>query len=221
MSDLLVFRTCHPLYATFLLDHLGIADFAEIVQALESVLEMPGSVVPQVRVPWPADLPPGPLARLRLDPELLSRGLITQRDLDPASVEPELDAFGKPIRTYYVPLGDRLRRLFDAEYGHVGDLRTTSVWVVGDLLKFGGNFQQYVTGRDLTKQEGLLFRHLLRMILLCQEFKQRTPKGMSSEQWGTYLDRISTTLTESCHEVDPESTDKMLEALQEGEDSLL
>lgn len=215
LDDLLVFRTCHPLYATFLLDHLGIADFAEIVQALESVLEFPGSVIPLVRVPKPEELPPGPLASLRIDPELLSRGLITAQDLDPSSVEPELDAFGKPIRVFHVPLGDRLRRLFDAEYGFVGDLRTASVWVVGDLLHFGGDFQKYVTSRDLTKQEGLIFRHLLRMILLCQEFKQRTPKGMPAEEWQGYLDRIQTTLSESCHAVDPESTDKMLESMRE------
>lgn len=35
-----------------------------------------------------------------------------------------------------------------------------------------------MTSRDLTKQEGLPFRHLLKMILLCGEFSQVTPIGM-------------------------------------------
>src|SRR5207253_1265713 len=41
LDNLLVFRSIHPLYGAFLLDHLGIADRNERIQALESVLEMP------------------------------------------------------------------------------------------------------------------------------------------------------------------------------------
>lgn len=218
MSRLLSFRGCHPIYGTFLLDHLGIADRAERIQILESVLEIPGSMIRDVRVPGPHELPPGPLATHRIDPVLMSRGLISQSELDPDSVEPELDNFGKPIRTYAVPLGDKMRRLFDSEYPGVQDLRIRSAWVVGQLLHYGGDFQTYVTSKDLTKQEGVIFRHLLRMILLCQEFSQFCPTGTTEEEWQTEMTSISDQLTETCRVVDPESTDKALESMAAGPD---
>ncbi len=76
LDQLLVFRSIHPLYGAFLLQHLGIADRNERLQALESVLEMPRSVLRYVRVPCADDLPPGPLATTRLDEELIRRGLM-------------------------------------------------------------------------------------------------------------------------------------------------
>jgi len=213
LGQLMLFRSCHPIYGMFLLDHLGLADRAEKIQLLESVLEVPTSLLSQVRVPWPSELPPGPLARLRLDPELMKRGLITQRELDPSSIEPELDSFGKPIRVFPVPLGDRMRRLFDSEYPGVQDLRTRSVWIVGDLISAGGTFHHYVTTRDLTKQEGVVFRHCLRMILLCEEFAQHCPVGMTPEEWTSELSWLSEVLVNRCREVDPESTDTTLESM--------
>ncbi|QDT31362.1 DEAD/DEAH box helicase [Thalassoglobus polymorphus] len=218
MSQLLSFRGCHPIYGTYLLDHLGIADKAERIQLLESVLEIPGSMIRDVRVPGPEELPPGPLALHRIDPELMSRGLISQAELDPDSVEPELDNFGREIRVWSVPLGDKMRRLFDSDYPHVNDLRTRSAWVVGQLLHFGGDFQKYVTTKDLTKQEGVIFRHLLRMILLCQEFSQFCPVGAEHKEWSAEMNEISDQLTETCRQVDPESTDKALEAMASSPD---
>lgn len=214
LDELMKFRTCHPLYGMFLLDHLGLADRVERIQILESVLELAGSLVPWVRVPPPSELPPGPLASFRIDPELTRRGLITQREIDPSSLEPEFDAFGKPIRVWPVPLGDKLRRLFDNEYPRVEDLRTRAVWVVGDLIAVGGDFHRYVTTRDLTKQEGIVFRHSLRMILLCEEFAQFCPVGISPEEWRSEMSWISEILINSCREVDPESTDKALEGME-------
>ncbi|WP_437194647.1 DEAD/DEAH box helicase [Planctomicrobium sp. SH527] len=214
LTQMMQFRSCHPIYGMFLLDHLGLADRCERIQLLESVLEIAGSILPYVRVPPPSELPPGPLAVHRINPELMRRGLITQRELDPSSVEPEFDSFGKPIRVWPVPLGDRMRRLFDNEFPGVQDLRTRSVWVVGDLITVGGDFNKYVTTRDLTKQEGIIFRHCLRMILLCEEFAELCPAGITHEEWKSDLAWISEVLINSCREVDPESTDKALEAME-------
>src|SRR6516165_8482928 len=86
LDHLLVFRSVHPLYGAFLLQHLGIADRSERLQALESVLEMPRSVLRWVRVPRPDDLAPGPLASTRLDEELIRRGLMIAK---PPPVEGE------------------------------------------------------------------------------------------------------------------------------------
>lgn len=213
LSELLHFRSCHPLYGNFLLDHLGIADRAERIQILESVLEVPGSFLGKVRVPWPDQLPPGPLAVHRVDPELIRRGLITPGELDPSSVETERDAFGKPIREWFVPLGDKLRRLFDSELPGVEDLRTRSVWIAGDLLLSGLDFHKFVTTRDLIKQEGLVFRHFLRLILLCDEFLPFCPVGTTHEEWQSDLHWIREALKDTCWEVDPESTDSALEQM--------
>ena len=117
-------------------------------------------------------------------------------------------------RRWPVPLADKLRLLFGSEYPDVRDVRTTPSWVVGDLLHFGGDFDKYVRGRDLTKQEGLIFRHLLRMILLCGEFAQIPPPNSDATAWRDELRELSDLLTESCRSVDPESTDKVLENMQ-------
>ncbi|MCA9089449.1 MAG: DEAD/DEAH box helicase [Planctomycetaceae bacterium] len=220
LASILDFRTCNPIYASFLLDHLGLANRAERIQALESVLDVPGSLLFQVRAPGPDILPPGPLARYRLDTLLLERGLATANELNPAAAEPEFDNFGKPIRVWPLVLGDKLRRFFESELPGVSALRTAPVWIAGDLLlTFGGNFQKYVTSRDLTKQEGLVFRHLLRLILLCKEFELHCPQGEDAEAWRTELQELSQELTESCRIVDPESTDDWL--ARNNEDPLL
>jgi hypothetical protein len=67
------------------------------------------------------------------------------------------------------------------------------------------------------KQEGILFKHLLRMILLCDEFAQLTPKDISAEEWRASLARVSEVLTAACRTVDPQSTDELLEELAEAE----
>ncbi|MGH7128387.1 MAG: DEAD/DEAH box helicase, partial [Planctomycetaceae bacterium] len=86
------------------------------------------------------------------------------------------------------------------------------VWSVGDVLRFGGDFNKYVTARSLTKQEGIVFRHLLRMILLCGEFAEVTPNGADADELRAELREIAARLTETCREVDPESTDKAIES---------
>ncbi|MCA9056068.1 MAG: hypothetical protein KDA75_19685, partial [Planctomycetaceae bacterium] len=218
LGDLLLFRSVNPLYGRFLIDLLGRASREERVQALESVLELPRSILPQVRVPSPERLPPGPLARGWLDNEVIRRGLATTDDLYPKAFDDEDDPqrkFGGPQRRFAIPFADKVRMLFDSEYPGVSGLTTTAVWVVGDVLHFGGDFQKYVTSRDLTRQEGLVFRHLLRMILLCEEFAQLTPPGTTSEEWTRELREIIRVCTESCRQIDPESTDKLLEVMHE------
>src|SRR4030065_515971 len=68
-----------------------------------------------------------------------------------------------------------VRRLFDYDFPGVRDLRTSPVWAAGELLQFGGDFNQYVTSKSLQKQEGMIFRHALRLILLVNEFVQVCP----------------------------------------------
>ena len=198
----------------YLIEQLGIADEAERIQALESVLEIPGSVFLDVKAPGPEELPPGPLAAGWLDPLLIERGLATAEEIDPTKQEE--DAYGRR-RSRGLLLGDKLRRIFDSEYGNISPLRTSPVWVAGELLQFGGDFQKLVTSRDLTKQEGILFRHLLRFILLCGEFADLCPPGLDGAEWRSWLRDTADTVTAACRSVDPESTDKSLESMTQAD----
>jgi superfamily II DNA/RNA helicase len=213
LDQLLVFRSVHPLYGAFLLQHLGLADRNERLQAFESVLEMPRSVLRYVRVPFPEDLPPGLLATTRLDADLINRGLMVAKP-PPAEGEEEADDDWSPSwqerETRPPTLAEKLRLLFDAIYPEVDDVMTQSVWAAGELMSFGGNFNKFVQARDLVKQEGIIFRHLLRLILLLGEFAQVTPDGMDAAAWQSELREIADQLTASCREIDPTSTDEAM-----------
>jgi len=220
LGKLMLFRSVNPLYGVFLINQLGIADRAERIQAVESVLELPGSVAHFVRVPRQDELPPGPLARLRLDEQLLQLGLATPEEL----VEQPRDPEAGPRRTFdeepkwVLTLAAKLRLLFDYECPGVRDLRTSPVWAAGEVIEFGGDFDKYVTSKRLQKQEGMVFRHLLRMILLLAEFKQLSPPESTAEDWCADLDDLIARLTDTCRAVDPTSTEKTL-AQAQGEDA--
>lgn len=219
MAKVLLFRGINPLYAIFLINQLGIADRNERVQAMESVLELPGSVAHYVRVPKQRELPPGPLATMRLDAQLLQLGLATPEELSP-SARDEQDEDQRRLeddgeRKWILTVAEKLRRLFDYDYAGVHDLRTSPVWAAGELLQFGGDFNKYVTSKSLQKQEGMVFRHALRLILLVNEFLQLTPPDTTEEEWRGDLTDIAAKLTESCRRVDPESTDKALEDIEQ------
>ncbi|MEO1999264.1 MAG: DEAD/DEAH box helicase, partial [Planctomycetaceae bacterium] len=155
LQQLLTFRSINPIYGVFLLQHLGLADRCERLQLLESVLGISGSLLRQVRVPPPDVLPPGPLTLERIDPLILRRGLATSEELQ-GNDDPYDRDFRAPL-----PLADKIRRLFDSEFPGIDGLRTAPIWIGGDLLEFDGDFEKLVRGRDLVKQEGLIFRHVL------------------------------------------------------------
>jgi hypothetical protein len=212
LKQLMVFRSVHPLYGLFLLDHLGKSEDHELVQVLESLLEMPGSVAKSLRVPWPDELPPGRLSLEVIDPTILTRGLATQEDLYPQADQSDVEP---ALRKYPVPLAQKVRMMFESEIDHAGGLFVTPVWAVGDLLAHGGDFDKFVRARDLIKQEGVLFKHLLRMILLCREFAQLTPRDTQPEDWSARLTSISEALAGACRTVDPQCTGETLEEAAE------
>lgn len=214
MKRLLGIRSINPLYAVYLVNQLGIADRNEKIQAFESVLEMPGTAARLARVPWYEDMPAGPLATLRLDQELLQLGLATALQLGaPMSFEEKEEQRSLPYeeRIKIFTLAEKLRLLFDAQFPDVHTLYTTPVWAVGELLEFQGQFNKYITARGLQKQEGIFFRHFLRMILLLKELSSLHPPEVTLAEWQCELNEIATMLTECCRQVDPESTDKTLE----------
>lgn len=212
LARLTLLRGVNPLYGVYLVNQLGIADRTERIQAFESLLEMPGSVAKLVRVPRYDEMPPGPLAVNRLDGELLRMGLATAEQLG-GPVEETDDKEFVPFdqRPKILTLADKLRVLFDASFPEVHSLRTTPVWAAGEVLEFNGQFNKYITARGLQKQEGVIFRHLLRLILLLKELSQLHPPEVTEDEWRNELGDISDRLIDCCHEVDPASTDQALE----------
>jgi hypothetical protein len=210
MAGLLAFRSIHPVYGAFLLEHLGKADGTERLQALESVLELPRPILKFVRPPWPDELPPGPLATGYLDAELVRRGLMAAAPA-PGEDEDERDDDDR-FAERPLSLAEKLFALYEAQYPGAADLQVQGVWAANAILRdFAGNFNSYVRGRDLAKQEGLVFRHLLRLILLCGEFATLTPVDGDGEEWRAYLRELSEQLTATCRAVDPTSTDEAIE----------
>lgn len=209
LAELLKLRGINPLFGLFLVRQLDIADMAERVMALESLLELPGSIGSFVRIPKQRDLPPGPLQTQRLDRELLESGLASAEELIEKTEEEEeaeresRRRFGgyAEERVFVLTLPEKLGRLFAHRFPDVY-VKIVPVWAVGEVLfEFKGDFNKYVTSKGLQKQEGIVFRHLLRMVLLIEEFKEMV-------EWSDELAELGRMLVECCRRVDPMSTEE-------------
>ena len=212
MEGLLHLRGVHPLYGLFLMNHLGIADRTERIQAMESLLELPRSLGKAIRIPPLDEMPAGPLAATRLDAQLLKLGLATSEEL--GAVDPdEEDERGwfDEERVFVLTLPHKLQRLFQYDFPGVDDLRVWPAWVAGAVLEFGGDFNKYITSYKLQKQEGMVFRHLLRMVLLIDEFATLCPPDIEPAIWKEEIGQIADDLEEVCRAVDSESTEIWLE----------
>ncbi|MGL6197026.1 MAG: DEAD/DEAH box helicase, partial [Thermoguttaceae bacterium] len=118
---------------------------------------------------------------------------------------------------FVLKLAEKLRRLFDYEYPGVS-VRINPVWAAGEiLLEFKGDFNKYITSSGMQKQEGIIFRHLLRLILLLAEFSELTPLDVDAEEWKNELAALGAALLECCRKVDPASTDETIHRAAESQ----
>ena len=83
-------------------------------------------------------------------------------------------------------------------------------WVVGGVFEFECDFYKYVRARDLTKNEGLVLRHLLRLVILAGEFLERSGGDPEYERIGELTTRV-------CQQVDLRYTDRFLASEQEAQ----
>ena len=218
-AQLTAFRTVNPVFGSWLLTILGKADRAEWLQILESTLEFPGSAARSVRVPQPEFFPPGPLATEYLDQELIDRGILSPDELYPSNEDDDPARLANDWERKWAPaLAEKVELLFQHEYPHVDDQRVRAVWCAGDMLNQGADFDAYVTARGLQKQEGCVFRHCLRLVLLCGEFARLTPDGLDPAEWRAELKDVARQLTTACRAVDPRTTETELETLTSGDD---
>ncbi len=214
LDQLLMLRGVHPLYGLFLMNHLGIADQNERIQAMESLLELPRSLGRAVWVPKQEELPPGPLATGRLDEMLLKLGLATTEEIHGKQEEDDdkpRSLYDDDDRVFVLSLAQKLQRMFQYDYPTVDDLRVWPCWVAGELMEFGFDFNKYITSKKLQKQEGMVFRHLLRLVLLIDELAQLCPPDISHDEWKQELGDLADKIETSCREVDPMSTEQWLE----------
>jgi hypothetical protein len=226
LQRLLRIRSMHPLYAEFLVAHAAVAEPQERIQLFESVLELPGSVARLVPVPSLEEMPLGSLATERVHPRLLELGLALPSELVGQQAEEESPEellaqdrrSGRPMRSWEPPppriltLGEKLVRLFHYDFPGVHDVHVSPVWVVGELLEFEAEFHRYIRAKGLQKQEGVIFRHVLRFLLLLDELASIPPFESTVETWEDPLDRWIDQLTECCRAVDPQSTDEVLDS---------
>ncbi len=212
MFDLLKLRGVNPLYAMFLVNHLGIADQNERILAIESLLEFSKSVGRATWVPRPDELPSGPLATTRLDPQLLKLGLATAEELGAVEKDEDEDERrgwydDEPV--WVLTLPHKLQRLFQHDFPNV-DVRISPVWVAGEVLKYD-DFNKYITGNKLQLQEGVVFRHLLRMILTIDELSTLCPPDIEHDVWRSEIGQIADDLERICRDADSQSTDQWLD----------
>lgn len=210
LPQLLGFRSVQPIYGSFLVETLGKANWDERTQAFESILEMPRPLLKFMR---PKGVQPGPLETEVIRPILEQHGLL--------AAKPEPLPEGEDPNDYYDDeepepwFAEKLRMTFELKRPEVTDVQVFSVWCAGEMLKeFGGNFNLYVKTKDLIKQEGIVFRHFLRLILLCEEFAQLTPPDTTMEEWREYLRDLANRLTDACRRVDPTSTEATIQRAQ-------
>jgi hypothetical protein len=209
VSRLLNFRSIDPLYGDFLAEQLMRSSFEEKLQALESVLSGPPSLAWRVRLP--DDLEPGPLQQDVLQPRLLQMGLlIVDQDGDlvkPAS-DDYVDYMPDETRKHVPNLPEMLHILFDAGLESPEDIFVQPKWIAGGIFGAADDFYKFAGARDLFKNEGLLLRHLLRLVILAGEFHTHSNEDPD-------YTRIADRATAICAQVDAAYTDHFLTQQQQ------
>lgn len=230
LDRLVHLRSINPLFGVYMADLLATADPDERIATFESVLEVPGTVARFTRMPRFEDMPPGTLATTRLDPQLLILGLATAEELGARSEQEDDEeitdqGFGRVMfdepKVWPLTIGEKILRLFQNDYPRVDGVRVRPVWIVGDLITYDGDFNKYVTTKKLQKEEGILLRHCLRMILFLDEMANVPPEATTVATWEDPLDDLADFLTEACRKADPQTTEEVLAHDEDHEDKLV
>lgn len=207
IHKLLTFRSVDPLYGMYLAETLARGAFDEKVLALESVLEMPPVIERKVRIP--EDLPIGPLQANELGPLMIQMGVMqAQREPGTGNGEQEelIDDYADDWRDPDEPrpptFPEMLKLAFEAKLPNPEPVNVNPKWLAGEMFSYNGEFFKYVKARDLVKQEGLILRHLLRLVILSGEFFTLT-------QDPQYLN-IGEYATQACQRVDAKYTARFL-----------
>ncbi|NLX24103.1 MAG: DEAD/DEAH box helicase [Phycisphaerae bacterium] len=203
IDRLLTFRSVDPLFGVFLVEQLARSSFEEKLIALEAVLQVPPVIERHVRIP---DLPPGPLQTQVLEPLLIQMGVVIAKvGLGAADEEEDdgYDALLPPEEEERPPtFPEMLKIVFESRLPAPEPVFVQPKWIGGGVADFEGDFYKFVRACDLVKQEGLILRHLLRLVILAGEFHLLTEDPD--------YQRIGELATQACQRVDPRYTDRFL-----------
>ncbi len=213
IERLLNFRSVDPLYGDFLAEQLTYSSFEEKLLALESVLEVPAVILRHV--PIPETLPKGPLQEQVLEPLLTALGV--KLAPTPASQDQEDDQDRETGRRWVdrweeveeerpPSFPEMLQIAFQARLAAPENVLVQPKWIAGDAFARDCEFFKTVRALDLIKQEGLILRHLLRLVILAGEFFARTEDPD--------YQRIGALATKTCQRVDAQYTARFLAEAQ-------
>jgi len=202
------FRSVDPLFGAYLQQQLGRSSFEEKVLALESVLQMPPAILRHVRIP--EELPPGPLQKDLLEPLMVQMGVTLARP-----EKPEGERYGGTIEDFWddeeeerpPTFPEMLKIAFEARLPCPEPVFVQPKWVAGQAVQMNGEFYKLIKACNLIKQEGLILRHLLRLVILAGELFSQTEDPD--------YQRLGELATRTCLKVDPRYTDRFLAQAEE------
>ena len=203
---LLNYRSVDPLFGDYLAAQLTYGDFDEKLLALESVLEVPPVILRHVRIP--EDRPKGPLQEQVLEPLLVQMGVTVAKPEPPPEEERRrwVDAWEEDEEEHPPTFPEMLKIAFEAKLAAPEPAFVQPKWIAGDAFARDGEFFKCVKALDLVKQEGLILRHLLRLVILAGEFQLRTEDPE--------YQRIAELATKTCARVDEKYTQRFLQEAQ-------
>ncbi len=209
---LLNFRSVDPLFGEFLATTLNYSSFEEKLLALEAVLELPAAILRNVRIP--EDLPKGPLQEKVLEPLMTQMGVkvartpVTEDEDDEVEPRPRrwVDKWEEVEEERPPTFPEMLKIAFEARLAAPEPTFVQPKWVAGHAFERDGDFFKCVRALDLIKQEGLILRHLLRLVILASEFFCRAEDPD--------YQRIAELATKTCQRVDRSYTDRFLAEAQ-------
>jgi len=205
IRELLTFRSVDPLYGAFLVRQLARGSYEEKLQALESVLPIPPAMERLARLP--DYLEAGPLQVHVLEPALISMGIVSVQPgggvSEAPSAEEGEDYWAEPEAPRLMRLPEMLKALFDARLAAPEELLVRPQWLAGGILELEGDFYKYVKSRGMEKNEGIVLRHLLRLVILAGEFR-------TLSQGDPDYERIDEQVTRICQRVDARYTERFL-----------
>ncbi len=208
---LVTFRSIDPLYGMYLAEQLARASDEEKALALESVLELPPAIMRNIRLPL--DHPPGPLQIDVLQPLMIAMGVVlvkppgAEDDEDDEPARPEDDPWWDGVTRDRPPtFPEMLKIAFEAKLAAPEPVFVQPKRIAGAMFE-DCDFYRFVRNRELVKQEGLVLRHLLRLVTIADEFQTLTQDPAYG--W------IGEMATKCCQRVDPTYTDRFLADIRE------
>jgi hypothetical protein len=200
IEKLLNFRSVDPLYGAYLAEQLNHGNFEEKVQVLESVLDVAPVIVRRVPLP---ELPKGPLQTQVIEPLMIKMGVVLAQPSAESDYERRIsDDRYEEDEELPPTFPEMLKIAFEASLPAPEPVAVQPKWIAGGAFQMDCEFFKFARSANLIKQEGIILRHLLRLVILAGEFLVLTEDPD--------YERIGELATQCCRRVDQRYTDRFL-----------